>query len=243
MGANLDVTDKDVICCPLPLYHCFGMVVGNLMGLNFGCPVVLPSINGFDPKETLEAISEHSATAVFAVPTMYIAMIEELHKNKDKYKLGSLRTGLTGGSQCTEALMLRINKEFGVKGFTPAYGLTETSPAITYGGMDDPISLKCNTVGRIGAGVEGKIVDPNSGDTLPFGETGELWVRGYLTMKGYWEDEERTKETITPDGWLKTGDIGTLDEEGYFRIIGRSKDLIIRSGENVYPVEVEEFYM
>ena len=149
MGYNLGITDKDVICSPLPLYNCFGMVIGNLTGLNYGCPVILPS-EGFDPVATLESISKYKATTVFAVPTMYISMLDELAKNRDKYKTSSLKLGLIGGSQASEALMLKLNKEFGVKGFTPTYGMAETSPSITMGGVDDNINLKCHTVGRIG---------------------------------------------------------------------------------------------
>ena len=237
----MELTDKDKVCIPVPLYHCFGMVIGNLAALNYGAAMVYPS-EAFDPVSTLETITKHQCTAVYGVPTMFIAYLEEYGKNKEKYDVKSLRTGFIAGSSAPEALMNRISEEFGIQNLTQGYGMTETSPVITISHKDDSKFKKATTVGRAGPHVEIKIAHPETHQILPWGEPGEVCARGYAVMKGYWGDEKKTKESII-DGWMHTGDLGQIDDQGFIKIIGRSKDLIIRGGENIYPREIEEFLM
>ena len=242
-GYFQEFTDKDRICIPVPLYHCFGMVIGNLAALNYGAAMVYPS-DSFDPAATLEAVTKYKCTSVYGVPTMFIAYLEEYGKNKVKYDVSSLRTGFIAGSSAPEALMNRISSEFGLKNYNlvQGYGMTELSPVVTISNKHDSQFKKATTVGRAGPHCEIKIAHPETGKIMPWGEPGEICARGYAVMKGYWGDDQKTKESII-DGWMHTGDLGLIDNEGYIKIIGRAKDMIIRGGENIYPREIEEFLM
>ena len=237
----MGITHKDIIVVPVPLYHCFGMVIGNLVGVNSGATLVYPS-EGFDPVASLEAVTKYRATALYGVPTMFIAYLEEYSKRKDKYDLSQLRTGFISGSGCPEALMQRIHTELGITELSSGYGMTELSPVVTVLDRNDPLSKKALTVGRAMPHTELKIVDPETMETLPWGETGEICSRGYSVMKGYFNDEAKSKESMI-NGWMMTGDLGHFDEDGYLKLIGRAKDMIIRGGENIYPREIEEYFM
>lgn len=237
----MELTDKDALCIPVPLYHCFGMVIGNLAALNYGAAMVYPS-ESFDPATALEAVTQHKCTALYGVPTMFIAYLEEYNKNRQKYDVSSLRTGFIAGSSAPEALMHRISKELGISNLVQGYGMTETSPVVTISSKTDSSHKKATTVGRAGPQCEIKIAHPETHQILPWGEPGEICARGYAVMKGYWGDEKKTKESII-DGWMHTGDLGLIDEEGYIKIIGRAKDMMIRGGENIYPREIEEYLM
>ena len=233
----LEATPDDKLCITVPLYHCFGMVMGNLVALNSGATMVYP--NGFfDPKTALQAVSKYGCTALYGVPTMFTAMLSEL-KN-DNYKVSTLRTGLMAGSVCPEPLIKKLQTDLNLYGLCVAYGMTETAPVSTLMRPDTPLHKRSSTVGTAGPMVEVKLVDEN-GKIVPIGEKGEVCVRGYLNMIKYWEDEEKTNETKR-NGWVHSGDIGVIDEDGYLSIVGRSKDMIIRGGENISPKEVEEFF-
>lgn len=235
---TMKLTATDGLCIPVPLYHCFGMVLGNLSAMACGATMVFPS-EGFDPLATLTALESENCTAVHGVPTMFSAMLD--HPEFDQFDLAAMRTGIMAGSPCPEPLMRRVMRDMGCNEITIAYGMTETSPVSFQTAVDDPIHLKVGTVGRIQPHCEVKIIDAE-GKTAPVGETGELLTRGYLVMAGYWNDPDITKESII-DGWMHTGDLATLDDEGYCRIVGRIKDMLIRGGENIYPAEVEEFLL
>jgi fatty-acyl-CoA synthase len=226
----------EALCIPVPFYHCFGMVLGNLAACSYGVTMVIPG-EGFDPRETLAAIEAEHCNAVHGVPTMFAAMLD--HPDFDSFDLTSLRTGIMAGSPCPEPLMRRVIAQMHCKEITIGYGMTETSPISFQSSTDDDVPRRVSTVGRIQPHAECRVVDEN-GNTLPIGQKGELVTRGYLVMKGYWNDPERTADAIR-DGWMYTGDLATIDAEGYCKIVGRSKDMLIRGGENVYPVEVEEF--
>jgi fatty-acyl-CoA synthase len=217
------------------------MVIGNLSALNFGASMVYPS-EAFDPAASLETVTKYGCTALYGVPTMFISYLDEYNRNKHKYDVSTLRTGFIAGSSCPEALMHRIYKELGIKNVTQGYGMTETSPVVTLSHKDDSSFKKATTVGRAGPHCELKIAHPETHEIMPWGEAGEICARGYTVMKGYWGDEKKTNEAII-NGWMHTGDLGMFDDEGYVKIIGRAKDLIIRGGENVYPREIEEFLM
>ncbi len=238
LTAGLNITEVDKICVPVPFYHCFGMVMGNLGAMAHGACVVIPA-PGFDPTLTLEAIDAEKCTALYGVPTMFIAMLAL--PNIGDYDLSSLRTGCMAGSPCPVEVMKRVINEMNMDEVTIAYGMTETSPVSTQTGKDDPIDIRVSTVGRVHPHVQVKIIDPATGRTVPRGETGEFCTRGYSVMLGYWEDPEKTAAAIDPAGWMHTGDLGVMDDDGYLNIVGRLKDLVIRGGENVYPREVEEF--
>ena len=227
----------DRVCIPVPLYHCFGMVIGNLGCLTHGSTMVFPS-EGFDPLATLETIAAERCTAVYGVPTMFIAEMD--HPEFGKFDLSSLRTGMMAGSPCPIEVMKRACTLMHLSEIVIGYGMTETSPASFASATDDPIERRVSTVGRILPHVEVKIVDAE-GRIVPRGTAGELLTRGYLVMLGYWGDEERTREAVDAAGWMHTGDLATLDDEGYCNIVGRIKDMVIRGGENVYPREIEEF--
>jgi len=233
----MKLTEQDRVCIPVPLYHCFGMVIGNLGCLTHGSTMVYPS-EGFDPLATLETIAEERCTAVYGVPTMFIAEMD--HPDFAKFDLSSLRTGMMAGSPCPIEVMKRAFSLMHLSEVVIGYGMTETSPASFASATDDPIERRVSTVGRILPHVEAKVVDVE-GRIVPRGAAGELLTRGYLVMLGYWEDEEKTHEAIDPAGWMHTGDLATIDEEGYCNIVGRIKDMVIRGGENVYPREIEEF--
>jgi len=237
IGEALKLTPEDKLCIPVPLYHCFGMVLGNLACTTHGAAMVFPG-EGFDPLATLETIAEERCTAVHGVPTMFIAQME--HPEFHRFDLSSLRTGIMAGSPCPIEVMRRAVAEMHLSQITIAYGMTETSPVSFQTTTHDPLERRVATVGRIHPHVEVKIVDAD-GRIVPRGVAGELCTRGYLVMLGYWGDEDRTREAIDAARWMHTGDLATIDAEGYCNIVGRIKDMIIRGGENVYPREVEEF--
>jgi len=238
VGGCQEITAADRICIPVPFYHCFGCVLGTMCAVVHGAAMIVPAPS-FDPKATLDAIERHRATAVYGVPTMYIAQLQELDaKPRD---LSSLRTGIMSGSPCPIEIMKQVVDRMGIRQITIAYGQTEASPVITQTRVDDPLSLRVETVGRPLPGVEVKIVDPATGDELPDNQSGELCARGHVVMLGYYKNPEATRGAIDADGWLHTGDLALRLPSGYFRITGRLKDLVIRGGENIYPREIEEF--
>jgi fatty-acyl-CoA synthase len=236
-GAAMQFTEHDRLCIPVPLYHCFGMVVGNLACITHGATMIYPS-EGFEPLSVLETVEAERCTAVHGVPTMFIAVLD--HPDFNRYDLSSLRTGVMAGAPCPMPLMKKVIERMHMHQVTIAYGMTETSPVSFQSSLDDPIDMRVGTVGRVQPHQEVKIVDEH-GRVVPRGETGELLTRGYAVMQGYWGDEERTRQAIDTARWMHTGDLATLDEEGYCRIVGRSKDMIIRGGENIYPREIEEY--
>ena len=233
-------TEQDRVCLPVPLYHCFGMVMGNLGATSHGSCMVLPGLL-FDPADALRAVQQERCTALYGVPTMFIAELARMEQNPGEFDLSSLRTGVMAGSPCPVEVMKRVIAEMGMTDVTICYGMTETSPVSTQTRMDDPVQRRVATVGRAHPHVEVKVVAPETGETLPVGTPGELCTRGYSVMLGYWNDPERTAEAIDGEGWMHTGDLAEMDEDGYVSIVGRIKDMVIRGGENVYPREVEEF--
>ena len=237
VGEALKLTHEDRICIPVPLYHCFGMVIGNLAAITHGSTMVYPS-EGFEPGAVLEAVSEERCTTLYGVPTMFIAELE--HPEFASYDLSSLRTGIMAGSPCPSEVMKRVIGDMHMDEVAIAYGMTETSPASFQTAPDDPFDRRVGTVGRIHPHVEAKVIDLE-GRIVPPGQPGELCTRGYLVMLGYWGDAERTAEAVDAAGWMHTGDIATIDADGYCEIVGRIKDMVIRGGENVYPREIEEY--
>jgi fatty-acyl-CoA synthase len=229
--------ETDALCIPVPLYHCFGMVLAVLACVDSGARMVFPG-ESFEPLATLQAVAEERCTALHGVPTMFIAELD--HPRFAEFDLSCLRTGIMAGSPCPIETMKRVVAQMHMSEVTIAYGMTETSPVSFQSSTADPLQRRVSTVGRILPALEAKVVDPASGAVLPVGEKGELLVRGYSVMRGYWGDEARTGEAIR-DGWMHTGDLATIDAEGYCNIVGRAKDMLIRGGENVYPREVEEF--
>ena len=221
----------------MPLYHCFGMVMGNLGCLTHGATMVYPS-DGFEPLAVLQAVQAERCTGLYGVPTMFIATLG--HPDFDRYDLSSLRTGCMAGSPCPVEVMKQVIGQMHMAGVTIAYGMTETSPVSFQSGQDDPLERRVSTVGRVQPHLECKVVDLD-GKTLARGEPGELCTRGYSVMLGYWDDAEKTAEAIDAEGWMHTGDLATIDAEGYGNIVGRIKDMVIRGGENIYPREVEEY--
>jgi fatty-acyl-CoA synthase len=238
VGEGCRVTHEDLICVPVPYYHCFGMVMGNLAASTHGACVVLPG-EAFEPQSVLEAVQEERCTVLYGVPTMFIAELD--HPEFDSFDLSSLRTGIMAGSPCPIEVMRKVIDRMHMGEVTICYGMTETSPVSTQTGADDELDLRVSTVGRVHPHVEIRIADPETGRTLARGETGEFQTRGYSVMLGYWDDRERTEEAIDAARWMHTGDQAVMDENGYVRIVGRIKDMIIRGGENVYPREIEEF--
>jgi len=230
-------TDKDRLCIPVPLYHCFGMVMGVLGCLTHGATMVFPG-EGFDPLAVLEAIEAERCTALYGVPTMFIAELE--HPAFKRFDLTSLRTGIMAGSPCPIEVMRRVVNEMNMREVEIAYGMTETSPVSFQSPADDPLERRVSTVGRVMPHVECKVIDEH-GRIVPVGTRGEICTRGYVVMLGYWDDAEKTKEAIDAAGWMHTGDLGVVDAEGYLNIVGRTKDMVIRGGENIYPREIEEF--
>jgi fatty-acyl-CoA synthase len=229
---------EDRLCIPVPFYHCFGMVMGNLGCTTHGATMVIPA-PAFDPEATLTAVQEERCTALYGVPTMFIAELG--HPRFEEFSLETLRTGIMAGSPCPVEVMKQVIDRMHMEDVTICYGMTETSPVSTQTGPDDPLDRRVSTVGRVHPHVEVKVVEPGTGRALERGEPGELCTRGYSVMLGYWEDEERTREAIDAGRWMHTGDLATMDDEGYVNIVGRIKDMIIRGGENVYPREIEEF--
>jgi len=232
----MNFTENDSLCIPVPLYHCFGMVLAVLACVSTGAAMVFPG-ESFEPVATLQAVSEERCTALHGVPTMFIAELD--HPRFAEFDLSRLRTGIMAGSPCPIETMKRVIAEMHLSEITIAYGMTETSPVSFQSSTTDPLERRVSTVGRIQPMLEAKVVDAD-GRVLPVGEKGELLVRGYSVMQGYWGDAERTREAVR-DGWMHTGDLATIDAEGYCNIVGRAKDMLIRGGENVYPREIEEF--
>lgn len=236
-GAGMGLTENDKLCIPVPLYHCFGMVLGNLACVSHGATMVYPGPS-FDPLEALQAVQEEGCTGLHGVPTMFIAELD--HPRFAEFDLTTLRTGIMAGSPCPEEIMKRVIGKMHMEQVLIGYGQTEVSPLNHLTLPEDPLEKRVATVGRAVPRVEIKIADER-GKVLPVGERGEVCTRGYSVMLGYWNDEDKTRETIDAGGWLHSGDIGIMDEEGYVQIVGRIKDMVIRGGENVYPREVEEF--
>jgi fatty-acyl-CoA synthase len=238
IAAALRLSPQDRLCIPVPFYHCFGMVLANMACVVSGAAMVVPAAY-FDPEATLRAIHEEKCTALHGVPTMFIAELS--CPNFKDFDLSSLRTGIMSGSPCPIEIMRRVVKEMNCQELTIAYGQTEASPVITQTTTADPIEVRVTTVGKAMPHTEVKVVDPLTGKIVPRGAAGELYTRGYLVMKGYYRNPEATRKAIDDDGWLHTGDLAVLDDRGYFKIVGRSKDMVIRGGENIYPREIEEF--
>ncbi|MEL3929453.1 AMP-binding protein [Aeromonas enteropelogenes] len=236
VASGMAFSEQDKLCIPVPLYHCFGMVLGNLVCISVGACALFPS-ETFDPVATLQMVSEERCTALHGVPTMFIAELEL--PQFASFDLSSLRTGIMAGAICPEPLMRKVQSLMHMTEVTIAYGQTECSPINHMTAIDAPLDKRVTTVGRVLAHTEIKLVDA-SGETVPIGKKGEICCRGHGVMQGYWQDPAKTAQTIDDDGWLHSGDIGIMDEEGYVQIVGRIKDLIIRGGENIYPREIEE---
>jgi fatty-acyl-CoA synthase len=237
IGEAMQLTDSDKLCIPVPLYHCFGMVLGNLACVTHGAAMIFPG-ESFDPAAVLATVQAERCTGLHGVPTMFIAILDD--PDFDKYDLSTLRTGIMAGSPCPAEVMSRVISKMHMAEITIAYGMTETSPVSFQSSVDDPVELRVSTIGRVHPHLEVKIVD-SYGRVVPRGVKGELLTRGYSVMLGYWGDEEKTRETIDAARWLHTGDLAVIDEQGFASIVGRSKDMVIRGGENIYPREVEEF--
>jgi fatty-acyl-CoA synthase len=236
-GRAMGLTEQDRICIPVPLYHCFGMVMGNLASLTLGAAMVYPG-EGYDPLATLQTVEREKCTALYGVPTMFIAELD--HPEFAKFDLSTLRTGIMAGAPCPIEVMKRVNEKMNMRDVTIAYGMTETSPVSFQSATDDPLQRRVSTVGRIHPHVEVKVVDLE-GRVVPRGARGELCTRGYSVMLGYWDEPEKTADVLDANGWMHTGDLGVIDDEGYCNIVGRIKDMVIRGGENLYPREIEEF--
>lgn len=239
VARGMETKPEDRICLPVPLYHCFGMVMGVLGAVTHGATIVLPA-ESFEPEATLAAVSEERCTTLYGVPTMFIAELE--HPRFAEFDLSSLRTGIMAGAPCPIAIMRRVIAQMHMEQITICYGMTETSPVSFQSGVNDPLEKRVSTVGRIHPHVQVKLIDAD-GLVVPRGERGELLTRGYNVMRGYWNDPEKTAESLDAAGWMHTGDLAVIDEEGYCSIVGRVKDMIIRGGENIYPREIEEFLL
>ncbi|NEK57658.1 AMP-binding protein [Geodermatophilus sabuli] len=238
VGEGCGYTEADRVCIPVPYYHCFGMGMGNLACTSHGATMVIPA-PGFDPALTLRAVQDERCTSLYGVPTMFIA--ELALPDFASYDLSTLRTGIMAGSPCPVEVMKRVVAEMHMEEVTICYGMTETSPVSTQTGADDDLDRRTSTVGRVHPHLEVKVVDPETGLTVPRGTPGEFCTRGYSVMLGYWEEPEKTAEVIDRARWMHTGDLAVMDAEGYLNIVGRIKDMVIRGGENVYPREIEEF--
>ncbi|MFD7627359.1 AMP-binding protein [Streptomyces sp. NPDC059851] len=238
VGELCRYTEQDRVCIPVPLYHCFGMVMANLACTSHGATMVIPAPS-FDPAATLAAVEAERCTSLYGVPTMFIAELAD--PGFARYDLSSLRTGIMAGSPCPVEVMKEVIDRMGMAEVSICYGMTETSPVSTQTRADDSLERRVSTVGRVGPHLEVKVVDPQTGRTVPRGEPGELCTRGYSVMLGYWGEPERTAEAVDAARWMHTGDLAVMDDDGYLSITGRIKDMVIRGGENVYPREVEEF--
>ncbi|HKW71712.1 MAG TPA: AMP-binding protein [Candidatus Dormibacteraeota bacterium] len=238
IGETLRYTENDRVCIPVPFYHCFGMVLGNLACTTHGSTMVIPA-EAYDPVATMQTVQDERCTSLYGVPTMFIGELE--HARFNDFDFSTLRTGIMAGSPCPVEVMKKVTTVMHMPEMTICYGMTETSPVSTQSTTVDPLERRVSTVGRVHPHVEIKIVDPESGAVVPRGTPGELCSRGYIVMLGYWNNEEATRQAIDPARWMHTGDLATMDDEGYINIVGRIKDMIIRGGENVYPREVEEF--
>lgn len=238
IGECMKLTPADRLCIPVPLYHCFGMVLGNLACFTHGSTVVYPN-DAFEPLSVLQTVQAEKCTGLHGVPTMFIAELD--HPRFKEFDLSTLRTGIMAGSPCPVEVMRRVQADMHMGEVTIAYGMTETSPVSCQSSTDTPLDKRVSTVGTVQPHLEVKIIDPDSGRTVAPGQSGELCTRGYSVMHGYWGDEAKTKEAIDAEGWMHTGDLATMDAEGYVNIVGRIKDMVIRGGENIYPREIEEF--
>jgi fatty-acyl-CoA synthase len=238
VGANCGYTETDRVCIPVPFYHCFAMVLGNLACSVYGATIVVASPT-FDAEAVLRAVSDEGCTSLYGVPTMFIAALGD--PVLGDLDVSTLRTGIMAGSPCPIEVMRGVIDVMGMDEVTIAYGMTETAPVSTQTGLDDSIEHRVSTVGRVLPHVESKIIDPETGEIVERGERGEYVTRGYHVMLGYWNDPEKTAEAIDADGWMHSGDLATMDDDGYVNIVGRIKDMIIRGGENIYPREIEEF--
>ncbi len=237
IGYHQGFSEKDRICLPVPLFHCFGCVLGVMAAVNHGAALIV--LEGFNPVQVMTSVEEERCTALYGVPTMFISVLE--HRLFSRFDFSSLRTGIMAGSVCPEPLMRRVMEQMNMREITNVYGLTESSPGMTQTHVDEEFKRRVSTVGRAMPGVEVRVGDPESCEEMPRGEPGEVLCRGYNVMKGYYNMPEATAAAISPEGWLHSGDVGIMDEEGYLVITGRIKDMIIRGGENIYPREVEEF--
>ena len=238
IGRAMQMTPADRLCIPVPLYHCFGMVLGNLACLTHGATIVYPN-DGFDALSVLQTVQGEKCTALHGVPTMFIAELD--HPRFKEFDLSSLRTGIMAGSPCPTEVMKRVVEQMNLAEITIAYGMTETSPVSCQSSTSTPLAKRVSTVGQVQPHIDIKIIDPETGSVMPRGERGEFCTRGYSVMQGYWGDDEKTREAIDADGWMHTGDLATMDHEGYVNIVGRIKDMMIRGGENIYPREIEEY--
>jgi len=238
IGECMKLTPADRLCIPVPLYHCFGMVLGNLACFTHGATIVYPN-DGFDPLTVLQTVQDERCTGLHGVPTMFIAELD--HPRFAEFDLSTLRTGIMAGSPCPTAVMQRVVNDMHLSEITIAYGMTETSPVSCQSSTDTPLDRRVSTVGTVQPHLEVKIVNPDSGEVMAPGQSGELCTRGYSVMHGYWDDPAKTAEAIDAEGWMHTGDLATMDAEGYVNIVGRIKDMVIRGGENIYPREIEEF--
>jgi fatty-acyl-CoA synthase len=238
VGEACRFSEHDRVCIPVPFYHCFGMVMGNLGSLTHGACMVVPN-DAFDPVSVLQAVQDEHCTVLYGVPTMFIA--ELAVEGFDGYDLTSLRTGIMAGSPCPVEVMKQVIERMHMHEVTIAYGMTETSPVSTQTGAEESLERRVSTVGRVHPHVEIRVADPETSDTLPRGMPGEFQTRGYSVMRGYWDEPEKTALAIDAEGWMHTGDLAVMDDEGYVNITGRIKDLIIRGGENISPREIEEF--
>jgi fatty-acyl-CoA synthase len=238
IGEFCQYSERDRVCLPVPFYHCFGMVLGNLAITTHGACIVIPS-ESFEPATVLRTVQDERCTSLYGVPTMFIAELE--HPDFDKYDYSSLRTGIMAGSPCPIEVMKKVQKDMHMPEVTICYGMTETSPVSTQSRPGDPLEKQVSTVGQVHPHVEVKIIDATTGRVVPRGAPGELCTRGYSVMLGYWNDAKATREAIDDGRWMHTGDLATMDEQGYVKIVGRIKDMVLRGGENIFPREVEEF--
>ena len=239
IGSGMGFTEKDKLCIPVPFYHCFGMVLSNLACVTHGTTMVIPS-PAFDAEAVLKTVDSEKCTALHGVPTMFIAELK--HPNFNKYRYDNLRTGIMAGSPCPVEYMKQVNEKMNMKDIVIVYGQTETSPGVTMTTTGDPLDRRVTTVGRTFPHVELKIIDPVTQKIVPRGERGEICARGYVVMKCYYNNPSATRQTIDSNGWNHTGDLGIMDDEGYVKIVGRLKEMVIRGGENIYPREIEEFF-
>ena len=238
IGEALRYSERDRVCIPVPFYHCFGMVLGNLACTSHGACMVVPG-EAYEPEAVMESVQAERCTSLYGVPTMFIGELD--HPRFSEFEFSSLRTGIMAGSPCPVEVMRKVQSQMHMPEVTICYGMTETAPVSTQSATDDPLAKRVSTVGRIHPHVEIKIVDPNNGQVVPRGQSGELCTRGYSVMLGYWNNPDATSQAIDAGRWMHTGDLATMDDEGYINIVGRIKDMIIRGGENVYPREIEEF--
>ena len=238
IGETLAYTADDRVCIPVPFYHCFGMVLGNLACTTHGATMVVPG-EAYDPLVVMQTVEDEKCTSLYGVPTMFIGELD--HPDFSKFDFSTLRTGIMAGSPCPVEVMKKVQSLMNMKQVTICYGMTETSPVSTQSTMDDPLEKRVATVGRPHPHIEVKVVDPASGEVLPRNASGELCTRGYSVMLGYWDNAEATAQAIDGGRWMHTGDLATMDDDGYLNIVGRIKDMVIRGGENIYPREIEEF--